>query len=643
MTTEASGAIASDQPSYDVFISYRHADHSSSVHALAKELMSYGLKVFLDVETIKPFSLITTTIERSIRHSQTFIAWYSDIYMHSTACTLEFVRALAYYGLDAPERILIVNPHASLDHIYPISARAALCYSIDQMSTQSIKRLAESIYNHVSSLPSISAAPRATAPHTYGQYPNCASEHLIGFRHKELFTILDAFHASESIDATRKVSSLPVIISGPEGIGKSHCIQSYVTLFCNRYTGGIFYFDAGKNSSFDEALTTLGGQMLDLADEAGWFPKGVMSYISLTNDPRQKLAELRTFCTSKLKGQGSYLWIVENLPERMTKQPNLWRAPTSNGRTLATTVVTPSFPECRQIGLRSLMTAEVESILASECEPGFSVDRLHRLAETTAGYPGQLRILQAKIRTFGVERTCALYEELGVDGTGIEMAYGPLLQSCSDQERTLLSALTAMGPTSIPFAAVEAVLRRLDGGALEREGSADPTSTMERLSALALVTLSSKKGLTVEDPVRRLGHNDYCGLSVAPARRLAMVGLFHTLPSNVRVRLTPNLATLITHARHLLTTVDCDEAAFLIQRIGAFDALIGDHDSEQCCFRSSYEWFKAQHGEAHVDTLEALYELSLCYQNRTLEAEEAQIVDEALTKALTTVGEHSIT
>src|SRR5208283_1948063 len=220
---------------------------------------------------------------------------------------------------------------------------------------------------------------------------------------------------------------------------------------------------------------------------------------------------------------------------------------------------------------------------------------------------------------------------------------GPLLQSCSDQERTLLSALTAMGPTSIPFAAVEAVLRRLDGGALEREGSADPTSTMERLSALALVTLSSKKGLTVEDPVRRLGHNDHCGLSVAPARRLAMVGLFHTLPSNVRVRLTPNLATLITHARHLLTTVDCDEAAFLIQRIGAFDALIGDHDSEKCCFRSSYEWFKAQHGEAHVDTLEALYELSLCYQNRTLEAEEAQIVEEALTKALTTVGEHSIT
>ena len=262
---------------------------------------------------------------------------------------------------------------------------------------------------------------------------------------------------------------------------------------------------------------------------------------------------------------------------------------------------------------------------------------VRRLAETTGGYIGRLRLVQAEIANFGLERTCARYQHDGAGSLGIENAYSPLVRLCSVDERDLLAALVAMAPTFIPYSAVELILReaKFDEGDHQSE-TADPISVLERLSALALISLSRMNGVKVEAPVRRLAGRSADVLPIASARRPAMRGLNRLLPVDTRTRMTSELATLITHARQLVNPVDSDDAALLLQRIGTFDALVGDRNGERDCFQRSYDWLKVQHGEGQRQTLEALVEVIACYKHDRSEAERTEA---ALRVALASVGE----
>ena len=339
---------------FDVFLSYKHSEDGAHVARLVHQLKERGLRVFIDTNEIRPFASISKTIQDNVKSSKAFLAWYSQAYLQSTGCTLELTRAVAAHSSSASARILVVNPHSTIDHIHPLWLRGSLCYPLPVKDSETIAGLAEKIVRHVSGLSQLDTLRTDRAPRMFGQVPTATYENLVAFRHAELFDIFDAFHASEDSDATRRVKTQPVLISGPEGIGKSHCIQSYVALFGSQYLGGIFWLDAGKSATSGEAITNICDQMLDLATETGWFPKGHMSYISLTQDPAKNLQLLRDFARTRLSTAEPYLWIVENLPEAETANVDVWKAPSHSGSIASTTVAsaTTTFAQFRCVHWR---------------------------------------------------------------------------------------------------------------------------------------------------------------------------------------------------------------------------------------------------------------------------------------------------
>src|SRR5215813_9709957 len=103
---------------FDVFLSYRHED-GLHVATLVRHLEERGLRVFHDRADIREFEAIADRILQGMACSRTFLAWYSQSYLQSTACTLELARALGMHASRAEARMIVVNPTVTTDHIQP--------------------------------------------------------------------------------------------------------------------------------------------------------------------------------------------------------------------------------------------------------------------------------------------------------------------------------------------------------------------------------------------------------------------------------------------------------------------------------------------------------------------------------------------
>ena len=105
---------------YDVFISYRHKD-IEVVSAFADALRREGLEVWIDESRIDDLTSIQAGIEDGLTHSKSFVAWYSKSYPESRPCQWEFTAAFttALSAGQAMERILVINPEGTPDHIHP--------------------------------------------------------------------------------------------------------------------------------------------------------------------------------------------------------------------------------------------------------------------------------------------------------------------------------------------------------------------------------------------------------------------------------------------------------------------------------------------------------------------------------------------
>jgi hypothetical protein len=623
--------------SYDLFLSYKQAEDGIHAKRLASQLELRGLRVFVDNSAIKEFSSIGDEINNGIRNSKAFLAWYSQAYLQSTACFLELARAIALHGLHSGGRVMVVNPHSTIDHVHPIWLRGSRCYALPSKNEGAIEKLAATIADHITKQPELATEQKFLASQNFGHMPTTTFERLVAFRHAELFGIFDAFHANEASDVTRRVAPNPVVISGPEGIGKSHCAHSYASMLGSVYPGGVYWFDAGKSSDATQAAQNLADQMLEAALESGWISEHSLSGGPLTSDPATNLRYLRAIARSRLARGEPFLWIVENLPTEMASDFDMWRAPTSNGRTLATTLVEPDLDGLKVVSLRALAISDIEQILRLSSPDATEPRHIRQLAEMTEGYLGHLRVIEAEIAAFGAERTCDLYKAATASTIGIADAYRPLISLCQDDERELLATLVAMGPALIPYSVVSTILSDTPSEHDNRALAGTlPISALKKLSTHALVSLSAKNGVKVEAPVRRLAREFPDILPVAAARRPAMQALCRLLPANTRARLTPEFSALITHARQLVSSVDSDEAALLLQRIGTFDALIGDQAGERASFERSYHWFEDAYGAGHRKSLEALLEVNACYKHDPSENER---VDNALKIAMEALGE----
>src|ERR1700730_9806796 len=131
--------------SYDLFLSYKQAEDGVHVECLARQLELRGLRIFIDNSAIKDFSSIGDEINNGICNSKAFLAWYSHAYLQSIACSRELARAIALHAHSSGNRLMVVNPHSTIDHILPIWLRGSRCYVLSSKTEDAIEKLATTI------------------------------------------------------------------------------------------------------------------------------------------------------------------------------------------------------------------------------------------------------------------------------------------------------------------------------------------------------------------------------------------------------------------------------------------------------------------------------------------------------------------
>jgi tetratricopeptide (TPR) repeat protein len=572
----------------DVFLSYSSRDTGPAVKQFAEALSKHEVSTFFDEYTITSGDSITPSIEAAIAECRVFVAWFSKAYLDSEACIFEIARALSSSSKAMP-KIFIVNPEDDSDHITPRWLQSIRRFELRH--DQEIGSLVAAVQRRLST----ERRPETSdekAPLWHGAYHPQAPAQVLG-RGARLLEIFDAFHAGEHPDATKILTARPVLVSGPDGIGKSSLIRAYVDLFKNLYPGGVFWFDLGGSdrAGSDPWLQ----QKLAVALETGWIDGAAVA-----SSGTELASWLDGQFRRRLSAGPDYLWIVEGVGAAAIDLA--WQAPTGNGRSLGTTLDGRGGDGAELIVLRTLAQGQVEIALQREIGGQCDPDLLRRLAVATDGFPGRLRAIAAEVRLLGLDRTVARYEAHPVRSAGIEAAYRPLVEMLTRQEAKCLGSMAALADAPIPMPLAE--LLAADGVDVDDAGTS--TDVLIRLQNIGLVELRGRAGVAVERPVRRL-------FSVGPdaATKAGMAEAMAALmPRDTRARLTAELVALATHAEKLTAELRSDQDCILLERLGTYYALIGDHGSERLAFARSLEWFESRYGSSDRRTVATRLELA---------------------------------
>jgi hypothetical protein len=182
---------------YDLFVSYRRKD-SDRVRPLVDALTSRRLSVWFDQNEVNEFAPITDKIRHGLANSKAFLAWYSIDYPKSRPCQMELTAAFiaAQREGDARERVWVINPESTADHIQPIELR-------DEQYAKAPKSSAEysSLADHaVKKLSGIKTYLRAVipliTPQQYGR-KLLVSQHFVG-RLPDLWKLHSALQGARS-------------------------------------------------------------------------------------------------------------------------------------------------------------------------------------------------------------------------------------------------------------------------------------------------------------------------------------------------------------------------------------------------------------------------------------------------------------
>ena len=109
------------EPTYDVFLSYHHAD-ADLAQRLVGALRSERLSVFFDQSELQDFKSITDQLTAGLARSKALVALYSATYPVRRACQFELTAAFLASERegDPRRRVMVVNPTDSVEHIQPV-------------------------------------------------------------------------------------------------------------------------------------------------------------------------------------------------------------------------------------------------------------------------------------------------------------------------------------------------------------------------------------------------------------------------------------------------------------------------------------------------------------------------------------------
>jgi len=623
---------------YDFFISYRRASGSEHVGQLADALEARGKTVFLDRLGIEDFDEVTLAIQDALLGSRCLVPWFARDYLESPACWYELstfvARAMARGELG--ERVLVLNPEPTLDHIAPRILRDLQVASVAEADFGELARKLSTAADRVTG--AVGPMAEAAEAEWYG-LPSLTGEAAFVGRRDELFEILDALHGQGRVIAFGTDPAPVAQIIGLGGVGKTFLAVVYARRFRSLYPGGVFWLRAfgyglGQGKTERERESARARQI-----------RGILGQLAV--DVSNVAAEELDACLQlTLAKAGDYLWIVDDLPPEFSAgELTAWAAPTARGRTLLTSRSAHLAAMGTKIELGPLGDRESLQLLRRSRDAGGDDESTAalELVRRLGGFPQALALqayrLKTETYTEAVERLSkpARVFELSEHVRGLPTGHerdllhtiGSSLDVVSDEALGVLRLAAVLPQIAIPFSLADACLARdADAGRCP-----DVRGAIQEVADHSLATIQPDESFDVHGLVRAAVAVLRSGESGVELRKSAVRALCRALPETVRFKHTRNLALLYQHALGLTKHIDDLDAAILVGRVATYDASLGFREGEISGFQRQLDWMSANLGPGHRETIQSLFEVA---SNRE---EGPRGVEEALARSREWLGE----
>lgn len=635
---------AAPQATFDVFMSYAHAD-AARVKSLVAALRARGLNVWLDETHVETFESITRRIQDGLGQSKALLAFYSQIYPTRRACQWELTAAFLasqHERQNPRQRVLVINPEAAATHILPIQLRDARFFSLPlHPDPRAEETLAAEVQAAVAKLSSpLLDVQRTAAPLWHGS-KGLGSSRFVG-RQEAFWQIHSALFANDSALITDQSAPGHAQVRGLGGMGKSLLAEEYALRFGGAYPGGVFFLRGHEN----------------LDDQLRVFALRLQLSVDGLN-PHQIEASLEA---ALRRAQLTYLWLVDDLPGDLDEPARRqWFAPNGFGKTLITTrsrrygatggvielgVLEPE-PSYQLLTAQRPPRGDDEASAAREIVSELGQ---HALAlDVAGGAVAQVsyREFLAQIRTSDAD-VLASAAELGPElPNGHERSITATLWRSvgllDDSGRDFLRLASVLSAHAIPQLLVDIILKTL--GANSPWGAAAVSAPVERYClADSVIEADGSRAYLVHPLVSqtmRLQDDDSARRGTI--RIMTVSVLFQMLAAFAPdIRLHQALSPFVAHARHLVADVrtEQDTKIGLWWWLGRYDYERGSYFSAQTLQEQALDGLRRLLGDEAPNTLHARASLSLTlhaqgkfadarrHQELTLEATQRQWGDD---------------
>ena len=322
-------------PHYDLFISYRRLD-AQRVRPLVDRLRGLGIEVWIDESEIEDFAAVTATITEGLAQSKAVLVWYSAIYPLSRPCQWELTAAYlaAQQAGDPRQRVLIVNPETSPDHIALPELKDQQYLNAPVMDDQpGYDELATRIATQVQALAGILGDIRPLV--TPSWFPNkpTGSARFVG-RLRHMWQIHDVLWRGQTVIGQLKQGTALAQLVGGGGMGKSLLAEEYALRYGAAYPGGVFWLNARTDAESGVAASI---DALAQQREQQW--RNLAAWLGMEIKDKtlvQIEGELHAYFAHK---NHPFLWVIDDVPKDVPIDDELkrWYAPHPLGKTLLTT------------------------------------------------------------------------------------------------------------------------------------------------------------------------------------------------------------------------------------------------------------------------------------------------------------------
>jgi tetratricopeptide (TPR) repeat protein len=318
---------------YDLFFSYARQD-TERVVAILGALRDEGLQVWFDQTDVADFASVTRSIREGLGQSKALIAYYSLTYPQRHACQWELTAAFvaAQQDGDVRRRVLVINPEASAEHVYPVELRdARFAAAPTPTDFPALRLLARKVAEHLQALAGPLADIRPLDKPRWFPKEGTRYRHFVG-RTTELWRVHSSLHARDA-PIIGKAGPDSTQIIGLGGVGKSLLAEEYALRFGAAYPGGVFWLRAhgndetGTTMSPTERETVREDQLREFAHNLGLPIEGRVP------------SEIEGDLAAEIERRGlACLWVVDDVPSGLDPESlRRWFAPHPLARMLLTT------------------------------------------------------------------------------------------------------------------------------------------------------------------------------------------------------------------------------------------------------------------------------------------------------------------